>query len=243
MTHGGPDWGQTAGSAVIYPLLDTGEAAARLGSIVTFDRRGDIVWFDDFEHDLRHWAPATNGAGAAADLSLLYKRHGAVSARLVAGSDGGAFAQLTSRVYLPGLTRCGLEASFSIVDTTGYVNFTLQVYTGSRLLYAGLRWAINAQIHQYLDSALVWQDLAVAQVAYTGTHAFHTMKLVIDPTAERYCRLLIDRVTYVPANLVLNGAANATPGQLNPVLTNFGIVGANRTIYLDDVVVTQNEPP
>lgn len=240
--HGLPDHSSTAAPSVIYPLLDVGEAAARLGSIVTYDRRGDIVWFDDFEHGLGKWTKVLDGTGARADLSLLYQRHGACSALLCAGATTPFLSQITTRTYCPGLTRCGLEASFSIVDTTGYVTLVLYVFTGTRVCLGGLRWTISDQLHQYLDAAGVWQTLAIDQVAYIGAHAFHTMKLVIDPDSEEYTRLLIDGIAYELPALAVLAADNTTPPQIVPAISNYGLTPQTRWVYVDDVILTQNEP-
>jgi len=240
--HGFPDYGQTAGQSVVYPLLDVGEAAARLGSIVTYDRRGDVVWFDDFEHSLRKWESTLGGLGARADISLAIQRHGDFSVLLCSGATDPFFSQIGTRVYLPGLTRCGFEASFAIANLTDRVTLTLVIYTGSRVLWGAVQWAINGQLHQYLDADGVWQTLAINQVPYVGSHAFHTMKLVIDPDSEEYTRILIDGAVYEPATPGVIAADNSTPAQINPFITNIGFTPMTRYVYVDDVIITQNEP-
>ena len=63
-----PDYGRLSAQATVFPVTDLGELAARLGSIVSHDRRGDVIWLDGFEDGLDKWQPTTSGSGAAVDL-------------------------------------------------------------------------------------------------------------------------------------------------------------------------------
>jgi len=49
MPRGHPDYGQAGPTSLIATVPDLGELAARLGSNNTWDRRGFILWYDDFE--------------------------------------------------------------------------------------------------------------------------------------------------------------------------------------------------
>jgi len=63
MAHGTPDWGVTASKKTIYSLHDMGELAVRLGSIVSFDRRGDVIFSDSFQNGLGKVYASGVGAG------------------------------------------------------------------------------------------------------------------------------------------------------------------------------------
>jgi hypothetical protein len=243
MAHGTPDWGLTTGAVTTYHWADLDELAARLGSVVSFDRRGEAAWYDDFEHGLGRWTSNLGGTGAAADLSLAYKRQGAVSAHLRAGYTSPYLSQISARVRLPNLSRCGLEASFAIVDVTGYITLALVVFTGSRVVWGSLRWGINTKTHEYLDESGVWQTLALNQTAWVGAYGWHTMKLVIDPVNEQYLRFIIDQTTYPAPDHTPYASVDTSPGQIAPSIANTGLAPAVRDIYVDNVILTQNEPP
>ena len=55
MTHGVQDFGASSGQNSTYGLTDLGELAVRLGSPVSFDRRGDVVMMETFEDGLDAW--------------------------------------------------------------------------------------------------------------------------------------------------------------------------------------------
>ncbi|GAI49683.1 unnamed protein product, partial [marine sediment metagenome] len=63
MSRGQPDYGSSAVKEVAGTLADMGELAARLSSIVEYDRRGDVVYLDDFEEPVLKWSPLAAGAG------------------------------------------------------------------------------------------------------------------------------------------------------------------------------------
>ena len=86
MAHGTPDWGVTAGAVTTYQVTDLGELAVRLGSPISHDRRGDVIWWDDFECTLNKWQTVANGAGSSVALSDARARNGRYSALLISGS-------------------------------------------------------------------------------------------------------------------------------------------------------------
>ncbi|GAH47647.1 unnamed protein product, partial [marine sediment metagenome] len=54
-----------------------GEIAARLGSIVTYDKRGDVVDFDNFEFPVLRWDINVVGSESYARLDSAQCRSGA----------------------------------------------------------------------------------------------------------------------------------------------------------------------
>ena len=55
MPRGQADFGQYAVKEVSASISDMGEVAARLGSIDIYDKRGDVVFFDNFEGAFLRW--------------------------------------------------------------------------------------------------------------------------------------------------------------------------------------------
>ncbi|GAI16225.1 unnamed protein product, partial [marine sediment metagenome] len=113
MTHGGPDWGTPGPLKTIYTLEDMAELVARLGSIVTFDRRGNIIWLDDFEGTLGKWGIETEGAGYSAQLSAEAARSGGFSAKLISPDDEEDRIGLKRWFPLPVESNIGFEFSWA----------------------------------------------------------------------------------------------------------------------------------
>jgi len=104
MAHGQPDYGMYTLANTIYRLTDMGELAARLGSINTYDRRGDVIFLDSFESGLTAWSPSSACTGSDLVQSAKHARSGGFSAKFVCGSDGTRQAQLAKQYS--NYTRC-----------------------------------------------------------------------------------------------------------------------------------------
>ena len=60
MGHGYPDYGTQGPVSTVHSIQDLGELAVRLGSIVTFDRRGNVLWLDGFDSGIGAWSKGGN---------------------------------------------------------------------------------------------------------------------------------------------------------------------------------------
>ncbi|GAH53184.1 unnamed protein product, partial [marine sediment metagenome] len=180
MAHGQPDFGIYAAKKTVSGLADLGELAARLGSIVTFDRRGDIVWFDDFEGEVDKWYQEPSGTDAAIVVSPDAARNGSFSAKLTTGDEVNDFATIIHYLPYPVTSRVGFEISFNVENDLSELIFSQRLYDGSYEHYARLRYLPATDVLQYLDSEAEWQDLVTGLVLWAATYAFHTVKLVID---------------------------------------------------------------
>lgn len=243
MAHGQPDFGLYAAKATVSGLADIGELAARLGSIATFDRRGDIVWFDDFEGDVDKWYQDLEGTDAAIVVSPDAARNGSFSAKLTTGDEIDDFAMVLHYLPYPVTSRVGFEISFTTEDNLSELIFSQRLYDGDYEHYARLRYLPATDVLQYLDSGAVWRDLATSLDLYDATYIFHTIKLVIDLDTHKYIRAILDDVEYDMSALNYRHTADpdTTPHweQIADMITG---VNDNVSNYVDDAVVTQNEP-
>ena len=133
-----PDWGAPPGPKTIFEVTDLGEVTVRLGSIITFDRGGDVVWFDDFENGIGKWETELSGSGAAIDLALGRSRNGLYAARLVAGSDASELARIIKVLPSPDTDSLGIEYSFQFAQAGDQLDLTLRLYDGTNLTEYGI---------------------------------------------------------------------------------------------------------
>jgi len=242
MAHGTPDWGLTAGTITVYQLTDLAELAARLGSIVTFDRQGAVVFLEDFEDGLHRWSTSPVGTGAAVDLSHVSARSGAYSCRLRTGSTGAASAGINTRLGPPALTRFALEASFAMGDALVEFVAQLIIYTGSRAQTYRFRYLRASQVVQVWNAAGAYQTAIAGVDLVVNADAYHTLKLVVDPTSERYCRCLLNALSGDVSLVAPQAIDDTTSPHLRLFLTAYGSAATNLTAYVDDVIVTHAEP-
>ena len=237
-----PDWGALSSQATVYEITDLGELAVRLGSIVTFDRRGDVTFLDSFNDGMIHWTLNPNGAGADAGLSMLRSRNGRFSALLTAGSDGLGSMGIVHIMPFAVLSGLGVEFSFNIPSTITELRLAVALYDGSNLTRYLIRWEVATLVLEYLDSGGSWVTFATGVDFHPSASLFHTWKLVFDATDSEYARLIYGPNAAVLNDIAAEVSASAELPRIETEITVYGAAAANDQIYIDDVIQTQNEP-
>jgi len=242
MPHGGPDWGLTAGRKTTYRWADLDELAVRLGSIVSFDRRGDVLFIEDWENGRAKWTLSYTGAGGAIGLSAASARSGGYSLRMLTGSDSFRRARAQRIWGYPVLSAFGLEASFTLHANLEQFTIAVFVYTGA------LVWQVYGRYYHTTGEAQIyvppgdWQTIHTISSPIVSSKGYHTWKLVGDPATGLYVRSIFDAETLDISDYALTSPVSATSPQLFVDITATSIPLNNATVYLDDAILTQNEP-
>ena len=242
MVHGLPDWGLRGPKSTTYGLDDLGEAVARLGSPVVWDRRGDVVVLEGFEGGGGTWYSLTAGAGASTHRTCGGAHTGAYGVELMAGSNGLRYGC----VYLvsPALVLgpCGFEAWFGVAEETSSIRLAMTYYTGTRRYSASLDY-----IHADGGLWLATQDVPFVRIGevtplYERYGPRHVAKLVADFSMGTYERVILDDVTYSVHGIPFHDAGDPLNAQFTAALYHYGNAGENPAIVADDLILTQNEP-
>ena len=242
MAHGTPDYGVTAGRATVYQLTDLGELAVRLGSPVSHDRRGDVIWWDDFEWGLNKWEPAFDGTGGSVALSTARSRNGRSSCLLTAGSDSLLTAEIDRRQALPSIARLGVEFSFANIGNFGYIELRCVARTTTGRNTFTVRWDDATNVLQYTDSTGGLVTFATGVNLAAVATLFHTLKMVFDVAATEYVRVILDSTQYDLSGIAGEQVVATTTPYLDLRIRLFGDAAQNDQAYIDDVILTQNEP-
>lgn len=242
MGHGTPDWGVTAGAATVYQLTDLGELAVRLGSIVTHDRRGDVIFLDDFEGGLVAWLRTYGGDGADVQPSIARARSGHYSALLRAGSNVPRLAGLIHRQGFPALGVFGAEFSWVRETDIETLKMEFNLNTIPHFIRAAMRYEEATNELQYLNSAGGWVAFATGIDPTTRLHTFQTWKLVFDAVSQVYVRAIYNDVTYLLTDIPVQVEPIPLAPHLDYRVELVGRAAQNDEVYVDDVILTQNEP-
>lgn len=242
MAHGTPDWGSTQGTETTHPVLDVGEAAVRLGSPDRFERLGNVLLIDGFEDGMQRWAATPSGTGAVAAPTPKYSRSGAWSLRLTSGSTAPAYISVVHHEPYPVLGRLGLEWSLLIPGTGSKLTVDLETADGTNVVSSSLVVDWGANIIAYVDNGGSERQLGALVPPAADPTLFHTFKLVLDAAAQAYVRALVDNTSINLGGVAARVAPLAGGAFTNLAFTFVGRVGFNDTLYLDDVILTQNEP-
>lgn len=218
------------------------ELAVRLGSVVTFDRRGDVLFLDSFEDGLAGWEPSSYGEGGSAVQSSVRARTGAFSCLLTAGSDDYHCAAILRWIPYPCLSSFGFEFSFTYQNLFDYLYLEAYLYTGTFYYRFRIRYVPSEEKIQYEDLSGVFQDIATGVPLLSEEHLFNTMKLVVDFVEGKYKRLLLNNLSYDLTDIPVYRLGGITPAYLYFNIYLEGREDENDKAYIDDVIITQNEP-
>ena len=234
--------------------IGNAELAARLGSLVTFDRRGTVFAYDDFEDSPLKWTPVLTGnvgggTGQSATLSNELPYRGSGSLKLVPPDVIGDYVYAYR--YFGGVAKnmIGMELNINIYDTLNQkTQILFRVNTGSRLIHAGIRlqqdtsnglsFLDNTGADPALDSSWTSFDTSFT----IATNRAYPLKFVVDLENEKYVRCIfggseIDMSSYTPYAVAsgniqtVNAEAWVINGTTNNVKT-----------YFDDFILTIEEP-
>lgn len=248
MPHGQPDFGMYSIAATIHRLADMGELAARLGAINVFDRRGNVICFDDFESGVEKWYGTGSGSGYAVAADAEYAKGGGFSCKLTTGATSGGLASITRYLPYPALSKLGFELAFTMRQHVYEYHLWMYVYDGvnrhkaeARYLYLGP--PAGNDILQVNDNG-TWTDIATGLYAYAlAGYEFHIMKLVADFGNGVYTRLIFDDAQYNISAYSLKSETNPTGSHMTVYCKVVNDTTAQSfNINVDDAIITQNEP-
>ena len=242
MVHTLPDYTTQYKLATVFGQIDSGELAARLGSIVTFDRRGNVVWMDDFEGVKLLWDVATDETGYAA-LNTTRALNGSQSCKMNAGGTAtGNNVYIQKVLAYPVKSKIGFEITNTWHAWIEDFIWRIMLYDGTYLHRAEIKWNDTNNKLYYYGDADDWVEFASDVDMLLTTSSFNICKLVVDFVNGKYSRFIFNEATYDLSSYSYYRTLQSLSSRL---YTTFEIIGeANRdtVVYVDNAIVTQNEP-
>ncbi|MBA7597121.1 hypothetical protein ES703_04116 [subsurface metagenome] len=220
--------------------INRAELAARLGSIDTFDRRGDVIWMDDFESGVQKWRATVWGGSFA--WSADHARSGGFSAKLT--TDTGLGDKIELRHFLPiqNLSRIGIELHITTGVNLKQYEIGLKVFTAAISYNPWVRFTAATSTWEYYDGS-AWQPLAPITKLTTDEFIFVPIKMVVDYPNAKYVRLMVNDVKFDLSGYSCEVGLGGYPWcEALITISNTGDGGNPCTCYLDNVIITQNEP-
>lgn len=242
MSHGGPDWGTAGPLGTVYTIEDMAELAARLGSIVTFDRRGNVVCLDDFEAAIPKWSVSPWVGTEYAILDSTSVLSGSQAVRLHNPDTAFASIAISKGTSILGSKRLGYEFSFSRLSANLDLLLEIYYYTGARYLFAAAKFNNNNHKLYIYDKNVGYKEVATLGFLPDRSFLFSTIKLVIDFDTLKYVRVLFNINQYDISSIPLytSGSGVAPSIIAHITLNNKNADGGD--VWIDNYIVTQNEP-
>lgn len=239
-----PDGGFPSGAGA-FPLVgDLAELAARLGSPDTYDRRGNVIFADDFRHGDVSWENIEGEGDGEVAVVAADSYQGPFCLRITSGDEAGVDQSTVvyKNISAGNVSKYGLECSVRFY--VAWDNFRLRMdrRDGTTSYAAEIRLSYADDEIQYLDSDSNYTKIAALAGVAKAVGQYHTVKLVVDFEENTYYRLLIDEVEYDLSAYDVESSGDANEPSFYIAITLVGRDGTNDKCHVDDVIFTRNEP-
>ena len=218
------------------------EHAARLGSPMTYDRRGDIIWYEDFSSVPKF---SLDGVGEKYRVAS-YREKGDFSLCMVTPSNTIQYVSLTAVVENPiATTSIGFESAFSKHDDHNDILFSVSVYDGTNSYTAAMKIYVSNKRLQYLDKDFAYQDVASdieLEDDWNDVPVFYHLKFVFNLSTRKYVRCLLANNEYDLSDYPLYTTTSATPPSMHLEIKKRSNTGVALRSYIDSMLLTRNEP-
>lgn len=222
--------------------LGNAELAARLGSINTFDRRGNIIWMDDFESGVLHWSEQGDGEGKAAVLTTLKALTGGQCCKVTSGSTDIRRGQIRRWLVYPIRKKIGFELSATQPANLASMQIKLTVYDGVHAHVAKIRYFVATTTLEYGTGDVAYTPFATIGELVQNDDVFLRWKLVADFEAEKFVRLILNEKEYDMSIYPYYKVEIDTRPHLRLDYAIWADSAVNISSYVDDAILTQNEP-
>lgn len=237
-----PDFAKYLLGASRHSLQDLGELAARLGSPVRYDRRGNVIWFDDFRAGLAQWTISLSGTGAQAQIGTSYAELSGYNMRLTPGTTSSKYVICDRSLNPIELTKMGLEIEFGIATAFDTLFFGVYNYTGTQkqTFVASIDNATGTLWIR--DNDGVYKSVASVGNLVDPYGIVHHLKLVINLKTRACVRLLFDKNEYNISSFSAYVTPQVSVTTFAVTVQIIGSGAASQLMLVNHAIVTIDEP-
>lgn len=241
MAKSAPDYSNVRSYGPMERLDDDGELAARLGSIVTFQRGGRVVFLDDFSTGINKWDDTSYGTGASVAPTVEVSKSKGFCCKMVAGSDGSAAAKIVKRLPYPDLNSFGVEVSFVIEAHTDYIDIVLSRMDGTNEHTFYVRYSVDDETLSIKDTSGNYEVVISDLVLTAQATLFHTIKLIAGLEEDEFIGVFVNETWTSLEDKPAYVFAQSDSPHVRVDVKLWGEAGYNAFSYFDDIIITQAE--
>ena len=241
MARGYPDWGINSAAVGQY-LLDDSELAARLGSPYVYERLGNVLAIDQGGVELTQWFTSTSGSGAAIaeDTGIAYS--GTQSLKLTPGSTLSKFAAIYREIPYIEARNIGVSLLFAPMEAGAEMRVDLK-YTREGTKYTFSFRMTAAGLMQTFDGSGWVTQLDSGRLLWDATVPFwNLLHVSINVTDLKFKSIQLNQNKVAFTDDPTSTGATSVPNSFEVYLSALDASGDQDIIYLDNIVVTIDEP-
>ncbi|MBA7567057.1 hypothetical protein ES708_08757 [subsurface metagenome] len=243
MAHGHPDYGISAPSHYLFPIVSWEDWFMRQGLIKTMDGKGDIIFYDSFQEGMSKWYQVDGDADSYVQLSPTHARGGNWALEHVIGAAGIHRCESAATIPITTDGKYGVEEHFTFYSDFYYWYVKLYYYAGTK--YYGFEVMFNPN-----DFDLYYFGPGGAYTSFAHlddwpnepSYYFNPVKLVIDTEKLKYVRAIVLGESYDLSDRSPAVDTLYCSKAIQPRFKHSWLSGAFLSSHLDDVIVTINEP-
>ena len=222
--------------------MGAAELAARLGSVDIFDRRGEVVFLDNFDSPTLKWETGGTVTNLEVVRSIESALHGDYSVKLTTGDETLDTARIKKYHYLPVLKRIGMEYSFALGSGLAAVISSFGFYTKTTYYTPNVWYDVTYDKLSLEDAIEGTVDIATGIVLRENDQTYHTWKVVVDLDTEKYVRILLNDEEHDVSDYSLPKTTGSYTPHMFLYIYAINKTAGNHYIYVDNAIFTQNEP-
>jgi hypothetical protein len=237
-----PDW--TRQVTIIYEggFIGLEELAARLGSIVPYDLRGNIVLMEDFESELTEWTDSSD-VGCSTVRSSRHKFSGDWSVNLYYPSALGLKTSILSRYFhFPGTTKYAAFARFCWDTGSRQIWHGLIFENGETEFTILVDYDQGTSTLSIITTGGAYHNVDTALDLHPADYAWFPMLVTFDLASGYYDKLYVADKEYDISSVALYSTAYvAAPSGYVEIGVYQSSEGVRNT-YIDDIIIAKNVP-
>ena len=228
----------------IRPAIGNAELAARLGSPVTWQRTGTVIYMEYFENGLPDAGLSLGGSDGKIELTAKHKHTGGYCLHMLPDTVGYLYATYGKHLELPtSMKKTGIEFHILKELTEGRLDLNLYIFDGSQRTTYGIDWNMVTGEIRYVDSTSTAVSTGHTLVPDVGPDVWHAIKLIVDTDLKQYVKFYIDSTEGDLSGIAANVTANDTPPGIELQITAANPdAAADADMWLDDIITTIREP-
>jgi len=227
-------WGQmlTVGNA---------ELAARLGSLVNQDRRGQVIFATDWRDGPAGIDYDKYGTGTLAFLDPTHFVTGGYSYQCYCPAGTSHFVDIRREFGGPWATNIGISTLLRMTSGEGMLYLRIRQFTGSLYYHLGIAFDGYTKHLYYLNEAGDWVIIPGTGEVTRSTYSWNFLKLVADLEAHTYLRCIWDQNEYSMAGLSRLVRASVDVPRIVAIIRASAGPDHNEHIWIDNMIVTGAE--